>query len=110
MQRRVLEALAAGKYPPEYAAEFYRAMSDDGWPRAPDGRAWEVDHVIELWAGGADDISNYMALDPRLHKLKSQILTDFRNQYRRGLKRLDADIESRDTDLPMLDLSDVPSQ
>lgn len=56
------------------------------------------------------DISNYMALDPRLHKLKSQILTDFRNQYRRGLKRLDADIESRDTDLPMLDLSDVPSQ
>lgn len=84
MRRHVLDAVAAGRYPPEYVALFEVAARghDDGWPRTPDGRAWEVDHVAELWLGGADDASNYLALPPAVHDLKTTILGDFRAEYR----------------------------
>lgn len=86
MRPFVLEAVRAGRYPPEYVAAFEAAARGqaDGWPRTPDGRVWEVDHVGELWLGGADDVTNYLALPPGLHDAKSVILTRFRREYREG--------------------------
>ncbi|GAB3897082.1 hypothetical protein GCM10029964_079400 [Kibdelosporangium lantanae] len=88
MRQAVIEAIHAGHYPPEYVAAFEAAAAGqaDGWPRTPHGEAWEVDHVLELWAGGADDASNYLAIDPRLHDIKSEILTEFRNRFRSRLQ------------------------
>jgi hypothetical protein len=85
MRRQVLDALGVrGRYPPEYVAAFAAAAQGqtDGWPRTPDGRAWEVDHVSELWVGGADDATNYMALPPAVHDLKTSILAEFRREFR----------------------------
>jgi hypothetical protein len=110
MRRRVLEMFDNLEGPferyLEYADAFAKALSEShkqpkfidtwnsqgrrvrrrnpqyGWPHTPDGRAWEVDHVTELWAGGADDWSNYLALDPRLHNMKSEMLKGFREKYR----------------------------
>ncbi len=33
--------------------------------------AEEVDHVVPLWAGGADDESNYQSLCSPCHKVKT---------------------------------------
>lgn len=98
MRREVLRGIEEGRYPPEYVAEFTSAQRDspDGWPRTPDGRAWEVDHVIELWAGGPDDIRNYLALDPRLHDIKSEVLTQFRLRFRDQLRRHDEALDIRE--------------
>jgi hypothetical protein len=41
---------------------------------------------MELWTGGADDVTNYMGLDPRLHRLKSEVLERFRKSERDRLK------------------------
>ncbi|HET9058970.1 MAG TPA: hypothetical protein VFN61_03545, partial [Acidimicrobiales bacterium] len=85
MRKQVLQGITAHRYPPEYTALFEAAARGraDGWPRDQAG-AWEVDHVAELWLGGADDITNYMALPPAVHKLKTEILGAFRAQYRSG--------------------------
>ena len=98
MRDAVLQAVEHGRYPPEYVAEFRRAQegSPDGWPRTPDGRAWEVDHVLELWTQGGDDVSNYMALDPRLHDVKSEALTRFREQFRESLRVEDEQVDIRE--------------
>ncbi|HET9872842.1 MAG TPA: DUF4157 domain-containing protein [Propionibacteriaceae bacterium] len=84
MRRLVLEGIAQGRYTPEYVAAFEAAARghDDGWPRTPNGEAWHVDHVGELWLGGADDPTNYLALPPELHRLKTDILAKFRDEYR----------------------------
>jgi hypothetical protein len=99
MRADVLRAMAAGHYPPEYVAEFNHAAEGtaDGWPRTPDGRAWEVDHVMELWSGGADDMTNYLALDPRLHDLKSEILSTFRDLFRERLRVMDDQVDVRES-------------
>jgi hypothetical protein len=88
MRQAVLDGIHAGHYPPEYVHAFETAAAghDDGWPRTPQGEAWEVDHVLELWTGGADDVSNYLAIDPRLHNIKSEILTEFRARFRSRLQ------------------------
>ncbi|MET0133794.1 MAG: hypothetical protein ABW215_09395 [Kibdelosporangium sp.] len=97
MRQAVLEGIRTGKYPPEYVAAFEAARvgSQDGWPRTPQGTAWEVDHVMELWTGGADDGSNYLAIDPRLHEIKSSILTDFRAKFRNRLQDPGGQSDSR---------------
>jgi hypothetical protein len=101
MRRQVLDAIAAGRYSPEYRALFEAAArgQPDGWPRTPDGRAWEVDHVGELWLGGPDDASNYLALPPAVHELKSSILGEFRGEFRsRAVPGESRDV--RETDEP----------
>ena len=48
-----------------------------------------LDHGLELWQGGtgSDRPTNYLPLPLNLHVLKSDIVTDFREQYRdRGLQ------------------------
>ena len=90
MRKQVYEAIREGRYPmdDDYKAAFADAAKGtrDGWPRAPGGEAWQVDHVIELWMGGADYQRNYMALDPRLHRLKTEVLERFRQLERDRLK------------------------
>ena len=81
MRRIVFDGIRDGRYA-EYAEAFFKAGGREGWPRGPDGRAWEVDHVFELWQGGADDLHNYLPVDARLHKLKSEILSRFRAEFR----------------------------
>jgi hypothetical protein len=84
MRSEVLAGIKAKRYPPEYVAAFEAAARNqpDGWPRDQNGVVWEVDHVAELWLGGADDITNYLALPFAIHTSKSEILTDFRGKYR----------------------------
>ncbi|GAA4936635.1 DUF4157 domain-containing protein [Streptomyces coeruleoprunus] len=106
MQRQVREGIAAGRYSAEYTALFEAAARDaaaqgftDGWPRTPDGVAWQVDHVGELWLGGADDASNYLALPPVVHSLKTAILGQFRREFRgRSIEGESRDL--RETDAP----------
>ncbi|MEV0535990.1 DUF4157 domain-containing protein [Kitasatospora sp. NPDC050463] len=89
MRRRVREGIEARAYSDQYTALFQAAVRDaeaqdftDGWPRTTDGRVWEVDHVAELWLGGADDASNYLALPPAVHDQKSTIIGRFRREFR----------------------------
>ena len=86
MRNQVRDAVRNGRYQhlPEYVAAFEAAARNqpDDWPRDPDGRVWQVDHVAELWAGGADDVTNYLALPERLHSQKTGILAGFRARYR----------------------------
>ncbi|KQW48926.1 hypothetical protein ASC77_09410 [Nocardioides sp. Root1257] len=89
MRAAILEAVKAGLFPAEYVGAFDQGVKnaerlghDDGWPRDSAGRAWEVDHVAELWLGGGDDISNYMALPESLHDLKSRVFAEFMGRFR----------------------------
>ncbi|MFD0346330.1 hypothetical protein ACFQ0M_10120 [Kitasatospora aburaviensis] len=106
MRRRVREGIEAGAYSDQYTALFRAAVRDaeaqgftDGWPRTADGRVWEVDHVAELWLGGADDASNYLALPPAVHDQKSTILGRFRKEFRTR-STADESVDLRETDEP----------
>ena len=107
MRRQVRDAVAANRWP-EYTALFEAAARDDprsdlrersrrAWPHTPDGRAWQVDHVVELWLGGADDMTNYVAVPPAVHELKTQILADYRREFRRRAEH-DEQLDMRATD------------
>jgi hypothetical protein len=84
MRNRVREWIARGKYRDggDLAEAFRAHRGPDDWPVSADGRAWEVDHVLELWAGGTDTPDNYLPLHPDVHAIKSEILTRFRRLYR----------------------------
>jgi len=84
MRDRVLEGLDSGRFSAEYVREFLANRDASGWPRRADGRAWQVDHVFELWQGGADDLSNYLPIDPDLHAFKTELLRRFRLEWRDG--------------------------
>jgi hypothetical protein len=88
MRKEVLAAVKAKRYSPEYTAAFELAARghDDGWPRDQNGVVWEVDHVAELWLGGADDVTNFLALPFAIHTTKSEILSEFRSKYRDKLR------------------------
>ncbi|MGV9818736.1 hypothetical protein [Nocardia xishanensis] len=60
------------EFPADYQAAFLDAArgQKDRWPRTSAGLVWEVDHVHELWASGADEDPNLMALPPGLHRQK----------------------------------------
>ena len=95
MRRRVVEWMDAGNYPPDYVLEFRAAIGPDGWPVSANGRAWEVDHVLELWAGGDDTPDNYLPLHPDVHAIKSEILTRFRRIFRDSLRVDDEQVDAR---------------
>jgi hypothetical protein len=81
----VLDGIASGRFTPDYVEAFLSARLDEnGWPQTEDGKAWQVDHVYELWQGGEDNLSNYLPVDPRLHSIKSKILERFRLEVREG--------------------------
>jgi hypothetical protein len=89
MRKAVIEKVQARGYPDYYTGAFNEGVRlaekqghKDGWPRDAVGRAWEVDHVAELWLGGADDPSNYLALPESLHDLKSAIFKDMLFRWR----------------------------
>ena len=97
MRRRVQEWMDADRYPPDYVTEFLDApRGPDGWPRSADGRAWQVDHVLELWAGGEDGPDNYLPLHPDLHSIKSEIWRRFRLRYREQLMEIDQQVDTRE--------------
>jgi hypothetical protein len=96
MRRRVAEWMNANRYPPEYVRLFFDNMSRDGWPRTHDGRAWQVDHVLELWAGGEDGPANYLPLHPDLHAIKSEIWTRFRGRFRDQITEADEQVDIRE--------------
>jgi hypothetical protein len=66
----------------EYRQAFDETRRRGEWPHTPDGRPWELDHIIELWQSGRDDLTNIVALDPRLHALKTRAMEIFRRKYR----------------------------
>jgi hypothetical protein len=82
MRRAVYDGIREGRFPDDYVLAFRANQDPAGWPRSIDGRAWQVDHVFELWQGGADDINNYLPIDAELHRIKTELLEEFRNQYR----------------------------
>jgi hypothetical protein len=84
MRNRVREWIARGRYHDggDLAEAFRANHGPDDWPVSADGRAWEVDHVLELWAGGTDTPDNYLPLHPDVHAIKSEILSRFRRLYR----------------------------
>lgn len=96
MRQQVEEGITQGRYPPEYVEAFEANRGPDGWPRTRSGRAWEVDHVRELWQGGEDNASNYLPLDPRLHQIKSAIMSRFRARYRRPHERPGEQVDVRE--------------
>jgi hypothetical protein len=102
MRLKVIEEMKkpAGSrlFPDEYCDAFLEAARpyEDGWPRDPEGVPWEVDHVAELWLGGGDDITNYLALPWIVHKLKSALFTRFRDAYRSG-RVLEDQVDQRES-------------
>lgn len=104
MREAVLAGIKAGRYSPEYIAEFEAGVrmgekqgKTDGWPRDSAGHSWEVDHVAELWLGGGDEIGNYMPLPLSVHKLKSDLFRKFMNDYRsRGVSGEQVDVRETD--------------
>jgi hypothetical protein len=105
MRREVMEAMKAAVdsrlFPDEYCAAFGEAARPypDGWPRDAAGVPWEVDHVAELWLGGADDITNYLAIPKAVHDLKSALFREFRDAYRSG-RVLDDQVDIRSSGVP----------
>ena len=97
----MLEWVRANRYPAEFVLEFNAHLGPDGWPVSADGRAWEVDHVLELWAGGEDGPANYLPLHPDVHAIKSEILTRFREIFRDRIRVDDEQVDAR------FDVSDV---
>jgi hypothetical protein len=81
-RRKFIEAVEQGRYGKEYKRLFDEARGAEDWPRTPDGDPWELDHQIELWQSGRDDLSNIIALDPRLHRLKNQAMEVIRRMFR----------------------------
>jgi hypothetical protein len=113
LQRVVLEHLH--ELPPEYVVAFLDAAlgQPDGWPRTSDGRVWEVDHVDELWTGGADEAPNLLALPPGLHRQhdeagappavdlsKTGLMAAFRRAFRDALRVEGEDVDIRAVDFP----------
>ncbi len=96
MRAIVEEGIASGRFPPEYVEAYEANRGPDGWPRTKDGRAWEIDHVRELWQEGGDRLSNYLPLDPRLHNIKTDIMRRFRLQYREPAMREGEQTDIRD--------------
>jgi hypothetical protein len=96
MRRQVTEWIDAGRYPQELAEAFVAARGADGWPVSADGRAWEVDHVLELWAGGEDSPANYVPLHPDLHRIKSEIWARFRRRFRDQLAQIGEQVDTRE--------------
>lgn len=91
MQEACKENLAAGRYDEltGYRDAFNEALAraakeGKDWPMDSGGASWEVDHVGELWLGGADDPSNFLAVPKDVHKAKSDLFTDFRRTFRVG--------------------------
>ncbi|MFD0746367.1 hypothetical protein ACFQ1L_34410 [Phytohabitans flavus] len=99
--------------PADYQVAFHDSArgQPDGWPRTSDGRPWEVDHVDELWTGGADAGPNLLALPPGLHRQdnprrgprgldlsKTGILEDFRNAFRDALEVEGESVDIREAD------------
>jgi hypothetical protein len=73
--------------PADYQLQFAAArprLPDGGlgWPVTSGGQPWEVDHVEELWLGGADGGANLLALPPQLHQIKTDVLGNFRRELR----------------------------
>jgi hypothetical protein len=91
MQKACEDNLAAGRYDglTGYRDAFNEALgraAKEGrdWPIDSGGASWEVDHVGELWLGGADDPSNFLAVPKDVHKAKSDLFTEFRQTFRAG--------------------------
>lgn len=89
LQGAVKAAVKGGRFPDWYLAEFAKGVDrgredgrTDGWPNDEVGVAWEVDHVIELWLSGADDVSNFLAIPKRVHNDKNAMMAKFRAEYR----------------------------
>lgn len=82
MRQIVEQGIRDGRYPPDFIEAYDAAGGRTGWPRTPQGRGWEVDHVFELWKGGEDNVYNYLPLDPRVHQIKTGILARFRAAFR----------------------------
>lgn len=89
MRADVKAGIASGRYSDAYQKAFADGVAvgkelgkTDDWPYTSDGHPWEVDHVAELWMGGGDDITNYMALPKRVHTMKSAIFGQFMREYR----------------------------
>ena len=104
MQDAVKAAVKQGLYPADYTAEFLEAVAEgerrgrkDGWPVDAHGNAWQVDHVSELWLGGADDITNYVAIPERVHLLKNETFGQFRRDFRgRAVEGTQVDVRATD--------------
>ena len=91
MQAACKKNLEGGRYDDlaGYRAAFNEAMSrgqaaGKDWPVDSRLVSWQVDHVGELWLGGADDESNFLAVPEDVHKAKSDLFTDFRRTFRAG--------------------------
>jgi hypothetical protein len=82
MRERFKKYVEQGKLGDAYRDAFDQAKGARDWPETPDGRPWELDHTIELWQSGPDDLTNVIALDPRLHSLKTEAMEKFRREYR----------------------------
>ena len=89
LQGAVKAAVKAGSFPDWYLAEFEKAVAvgekhgrTDGWPTDDLGVAWQVDHVVELWMGGADDVTNFLAIPVRTHTDKNAMMGTFRRDFR----------------------------
>jgi hypothetical protein len=105
MRSDVMEAMRSAVklryFPEEYCTAFEEASrkyeeGQDEWPRDPTGKVWEVDHVAELWLGGADDITNYLAIPKAVHDLKTQLFKSFRDDWRAG-RVLEGQTDIRET-------------
>ena len=104
LQGAVKEAVKAGRYPDWYKAAFEEGVKlgekhgrKDGWPTDDAGVAWEVDHVVELWMGGADDVSNFLAIPKRTHNDKNAMMGKFRDQFRgRTIPGEETDVRATD--------------
>ncbi len=82
MRRIVMDGIAEGRYSADFVDAWVKAGGRRAWPRTPNGDAWQIDHVFELWHGGGDELHNYLPLDPRLHEMKTEILGRFRAEFR----------------------------
>jgi hypothetical protein len=99
MRKAVLEGIAGGHYDDEYVEYFRHACAGSDWPRDDQGKRWPVDHVMELWQEGEDDIENYMPLDTDLHRVKTEILERFRETFRENsLNEAKRDDDEKDDD------------
>ena len=105
MRSDVMEAMRSAVklryFPEEYCTAFEEASrkyeeDQDEWPRDPTGKVWEVDHIAELWLGGADDITNYLAIPKAVHDLKTDLFKRFRDDWRAG-RVVDDQTDSRET-------------
>lgn len=63
------------RYVPEYVKK--QIASNQQWKCNMCGKmldaTYEIDHIIPLYVGGSNDLSNLMALDPICHRHKTMI-------------------------------------